>query len=346
MIPQDAIKATEAEHSFVVLGKHNIRASPLLRAMFTLGAPTEIEGVLDVCIVGAGPAGMTAAVYATRKKLSTAIITRDIGGQVAWTLGIENYMGYQYITGRELAAKFEEQVRQYPVSVVMDRVLTLKREGDLFELATEGGRVVRARTVIVASGKRPRQLGVPGEERFIGRGLSYCATCDGPLFSKMDVAVIGGGNSATQAAIEMAAVASKVYIVSRNPWRADAVVIEKAGQLANLEKKIGYDVLDVLGDKAVEGIRIKDRSTGTEQVLAVRGVFVEIGLSPNTDFVKDLVTLNERGEIIVDCQCEAGIPGLYAAGDVTQVHEKQIVVAAGEGAKAALSAHEYLLRKR
>jgi alkyl hydroperoxide reductase subunit F len=314
--------------------------------MFTLGTPTEIEGVVDVCIVGAGPAGMTAAVYAARKKLSTAIVTRDIGGQVAWTLGIENYMGYQYITGRELVAKFEEQVRQYPVGVVVDRAMTLRRDGDLFELATEGGRVVRARTVILASGKKPMQLGVPSEGRFIGRGLSYCSTCDGPLFAKMDVAVIGGGNSAVQAAIEMAAVASKVYIVSRNPWRADAVVVEKADQLANLEKRIGYDVLDVLGDKAVEGIRIKDRSTGTENFLAVRGIFVEIGLSPNTDFVKDLVTLNKSGEIVVDCQCETGIPGLYAAGDVTQVHEKQIVVAAGEGAKAALSAHEYLLRKR
>jgi alkyl hydroperoxide reductase subunit F len=313
--------------------------------MFSLDAPSEVEGIVDVLIVGAGPAGMTAAVYCARKKLATAIVTRDLGGQVAWTLGIENYMGYQYITGRELAAKFEEQVRQFPVPIVMDDVINVKRDGDLFVVVTAGDRTFQAKTVIIASGKKPKELGVPNERRLIGRGLSYCATCDGPLFSKKDVAVAGGANSAVQAAIEMAQVANKVYIVSRSPWRADAIVAEKAEQVRNLEKRVGYDILDILGENRVEGLRIRDKATGSEETLQVQGVFVEVGLSPNTAFAKDLLDLNDLGEIIVDCKCNTKAPGLFAAGDVTMVHEKQIVVAAGEGAKAALSAHEYLLRK-
>lgn len=313
--------------------------------MFGLDLPSEIEGVVDVLIIGAGPAGMTAAVYAARKKLSTGIVTKDIGGQMAWTLGIENYMGYQYITGRELTAKFEEQVKQFPVPVVTDEAVRLSKEGDLFTVETAGGRTVRAKTVIVASGKKPRELGVPNEKRMIGRGLSYCATCDGPLFANVDVAIVGGGNSAVQAAVEMSQIASKVYIVSRNQWRADPVVIEKAEQLKNIEKRVGYDVMEVVGESRVEGLKVKERASGKEETLAVRGVFAEVGLAPNTEFVMGLVELNQWGEIVVDCQCRTGVPGLFAAGDVTNVHEKQIVVAAGEGAKAALSAHEYLMRR-
>jgi len=313
--------------------------------MFSLGSPSEIEGTVDVCIVGAGPAGLTAAVYIARKKLSVGIVSKDMGGQVAWTLGIENYMGYQYITGRELVAKFEEQTHQYPIPVVMDEVVGLTMGNDLFTITTSGGRRIEAKTVIVASGKRPRELGVPNERRFVGRGLSYCATCDGPLFSGKDVAVIGGGNSAIQASIEMATVARKVYVVSRNPWRADTIVVEKADALANVVKLIGYEVIEIIGDKLVEGARIREKVSGTTKTIPVSGVFVEVGLDPNTGFLKGVAKLNQYGEIIVDPACRTNVPGLFAAGDVTTVHEKQIIVAAGEGAKAALSAHEYLLRK-
>lgn len=316
-----------------------------LPSMLGLNTPAEVEGVVDVLIIGAGPAGMTAAVYIARKKRSVAIVTQDVGGQVAWTLGIENYMGYQYITGRELTAKFEEQVRQFPIPIVVDQVTELKKEGDLFVAKTAGERTVRGRTVIIASGKRPKELGVPNEKKLIGKGLSYCATCDGPLFSNMNVAIAGGGNSAVQAAIEMSQVASKVYIVSRNPWKADAVVVDKAERIDNLEKRVGYRVVEVLGENKVEGLRIRDDASGKEETLSVQGVFVEVGLAPNTAFVGDLLELNQYGEIVVDSQCGTQVPGLFAAGDVTIVHEKQIVVAAGEGAKAALSAHEYLLRK-
>jgi alkyl hydroperoxide reductase subunit F len=203
---------------------------------------------------------------------------------------------------------------------------------------------VSARTVIVASGKKPRELGLPRERDLIGRGLSYCATCDGPLFANADVAVVGGGNSAVQAVIEMAAVARKIYNISRSPWRADAVIKDKAEGLSNLEKRIGYDVVDIVGTSVVEGLRIRSRSTGVEESVALKGIFVEIGLKPNSAFLVGTVAMNERGEIVVNCDCETNVRGMFAAGDVTNVHEKQIVVAAGEGAKAALSAHEFLMR--
>jgi alkyl hydroperoxide reductase subunit F len=312
--------------------------------MLSLDMPSEIEGVADVCVIGAGPAGMTAAVYLARKKLSAAIVAKDVGGQMAWTLGIENYMGYQYVTGRELTAKFEEQVRQFPVPIVTDDVTGLSREGGEFKVVTAGGREIVARAVIVASGKRPRELGIPDERRFIGRGLSYCATCDGPLFAGKDVAVCGGGNSAIQAAIEMSKVASRVYVVSRSPWRADPIVQDRAAEAQNIVRKTGFEAIKIMGDRAVEGLVVRDKSTGSKETLGVQGVFVEIGLKPNTDFCKSLLDLNPYGEIKVNCRCETNMPGIFAAGDVTDVHEKQIVVAAGEGAKAALSAHEFLLR--
>lgn len=311
--------------------------------MLSLDVPAEIEGVVDVLIVGAGPAGMTAAVYVARKRLSAAIVAKDVGGQMAWTLGIENYMGYQYVTGRELTAKFEEQVRQFPVPVVIDEITGVSKDGDGFKVVTSGGREVSARTVIIASGKRPRELGVPEERRFIGRGLSYCATCDGPLFAGKDVAVCGGGNSAVQAAIEMSKIASKVYIVSRSPWKADPIVQDRTKGLVNIERMTGFEVVSITGDNAVEGLVVREKSTGRQETLKVSGVFVEIGLKPNTDFAKGLVELNEFGEVKVNCRCETNVPGMFAAGDATDVHEKQIVVAAGEGAKAALSAHEFLL---
>ena len=288
---------------------------------------------------------MTAAVYLARKRLSAAIVTKEVGGQVAWTLGIENYMGYQYITGRELTSKFEEQVRQFPVPIVIDEVSEIKVSADQFTITTIGGRDITARTVIIASGKKPRQLGLPNEKNLIGRGLSYCATCDGPLFANTDVAVIGGGNSAVQAMIEMSHVAARVYNISRSPWRADAIIKEKAERLPNLDKRIGYDVVEVLGDNKVEGLRIRNRVSGNVEIISVKGIFVEIGLKPNSEFLKGVVNLNARGEITVDCACETNVQGIFAAGDVTNVFEKQIVVAAGEGAKAALSAHQYLMKK-
>lgn len=299
----------------------------------------------DLMIIGSGPAGMTAAVYAARKKLNAVLLSKDVGGQVNWTLGIENYMGYQFIEGPELIHKFEEQVKQFPLEVkIGDGVSSLSRTSGGFEARTENGEAYQAKAAIVATGKRPRQLNVPGEEKLKGRGVTYCAICDGPVFAGMKVAVIGGGNSALEAADDMVKIADHVYLVSVTPLTGDQVLIDKVKGADNLTMFLEHEVLEITGEKFVDGIRIRDLKTRREREFEVSGVLVEIGLLPNSDLAKDVATLNRPGEIEVNCGSEAGVPGLFAAGDVTNVPEKQIVIAAGEGAKAALQAHRYLQR--
>ena len=299
----------------------------------------------DLIIVGGGPAGMTAAVYAARKRLNTLLLSKDVGGQVLWTMGVENYMGYQYIEGPELMQKFEEQVKQFPLDQKIGQgASTLSRVDVGFEVRAEGGESYQARAVIVATGKRPRQLNVPGEERLKGRGVTYCAICDGPIFAGEKVAVIGGGNSALEAAYDMVKIGDHVYLVSTTPLTGDQVLIEKVKEASNLTTLLEHEVLSIEGSNRVESLTVRDLKTGAEKKLEVGGVFVEIGLIPNSDVVRDIVKLNRLGEIEVSSACETGAPGLFAAGDVTNVPEKQIVVAAGEGAKAALAAHKYLQR--
>ena len=302
-----------------------------------------MSGVYDLVIIGAGPAGMTAAVYAARQKAKTLLLARDVGGQLNWTLGIENYMGYQFIEGIELIRKFEEQVRKFPIDIkIGPAVESVIRVRDGFEVRDVEGTKYLGRTAIICSGKRPRMLNVPGEERLRGRGLTYCEVCDGPLFQDMDVAVIGGGNSALEAVIDMTKIARRIYVVSLTPLTGDNILKEKAAEASNVTIMTEHQTMEVLGDVMVSGIRVKDMKSGREQVLEVGGVFVEVGLVPNSDFVRGMLTLNEFGEILINCACETGVPGIYAAGDVTNVPAKQIVVAAGEGAKAALQAHQYL----
>jgi len=299
----------------------------------------------ELIIIGAGPAGMTAAVYAARKKLNTVLLSKDVGGQVNWTLGIENYMGYQFIEGAELIRKFEEQVKQFPLNMKTgEGVSSLERINGGFEVKTEAGAVYQSRAAILATGKRPRPLNVPGEEKLKGRGVTYCAICDGPLFAGMKVAVIGGGNSALEAADDMIKIADHVYLVSVTPFTGDQILIDKAKGASNLTIFLEHEVLEITGDKFVGGIRIRDLKSKQEKEFEVNGVFVEIGLIPNSEPFKGIAPLNRIGEIEVNCGNETGVPGLFAAGDVTNVPEKQIVVAAGEGAKVALQAHHYLQR--
>ncbi len=299
----------------------------------------------DLVIVGGGPAGMTAAVYAARKKLNALLLTKDVGGQVNWTLGIENYMGYQFIEGPELIKKFEEQVKQFPLDIRTGQAvssLALVSQG--FEIKTDSGETYQTRAAIIATGKRPRPLNVPGEDKFRGRGVTYCATCDGPLFAGMKVAVIGGGNSALEAVDDMIKIAEHVYMVSLTPLTGDQILIDRVKGASNLTIFVEHEVLEITGENMVNGIRVRDLKSGEERKLDVSGVFVEIGLIPNSELVKGVVALNRLGEIEVNCNNETSAPGLFAAGDVTNVPEKQIVVAAGEGAKAALQAHRYLQR--
>jgi len=299
----------------------------------------------EMIIIGGGPAGLTAAVYAARKKLDALLLSKDLGGQPLTTMGIENYMGYQFVEGTELMQKFEEQVKQFPIEVKTgDGAVSISRLDGGFEVRTEKGEAYQGKTAIIATGKRPRPLNVPGEEQFKGRGVTYCAICDGPLFSGMKVAVIGGGNSALEAADDMVKIGEHVYLVSLTPLTGDQVLIDKVKAAANLTIFTEHETREILGDNFVSGIKVKDLKSGEVKNLEVGGVFVEIGLVPNSNLAKGLVNLNKWGEIEVNCSCETGIPGLYAAGDVTNVPEKQIVVAAGEGAKAALQAHRYLQR--
>jgi len=307
------------------------------------------EGHLyDLAIVGGGPAGLTAAVYAARKKLDALLISKDIGGQTLLTSDIENYMGYQYVSGRELAAKFEEQVRKYPIDVAIgEKVETLKPDNGIFTLRTASGKETAARTVIVATGKRSRPLGVPGERELVGRGVSYCAVCDAPLFAGKDVVVVGAGNSGATAVVDLLKIASKIYVVDViETWRADPVLVERIGTSEKVKILFDHEVVRILGADRVEGIVLRSRKSGEEVELPVQGVFIEIGLIPNSDLVQGVVELNEYGEIVVDCRSRTSVPGIFAAGDVTTVPEKQIIIAAGEGAKAALAAYAYLIGRR
>ena len=299
----------------------------------------------ELMIIGGGPAGIAAAVYAARKQLKTLLLTVDIGGQINNTWGIENYLGYQFIEGPELINKFQTQMSQFPIDQkIGEKVSQLKKIKKGFEAITEAGNKYQARAVILTTGKSPRKLGVPGEKELTGRGVTYCAICDGPVFAGQNVVVIGGGNSALEAALDMLKIAKHVDLVSLTKLTGDPVLIERLSGAKKLNTYLEYQTEEIKGKDLVEGVIIKDNRSGAKKTLDVTGVFIEIGLLPNSSAVKELVRLNKLGEVPVSCACETTMPGLYAAGDVTDVPEKQIIVAAGEGAKAALQAHRYLQR--
>jgi len=300
--------------------------------------------IYDLIIVGAGPAGITATVYAARKKMDFLVITGDIGGQTSWSGDIENYTGYQFITGPDLVHKFEEHMRSYDASVKEgEGIAEVEKSGELVLVKTNKGVEYQAKTVIIASGKRSRELNVPGEKEYRNQGVSYCATCDGPIFNGKDVAIIGGGNSALDAGLQLIRIARQVYIINNAPGLSgDAIMREKVQESANVSIFNNSKVVAVLGNKMANAIRINHK--GQEKTINVQGVFVEIGLIPNSDFVKG-VERNAQGEIIINNRNETNIPGIFAAGDVTDVPEKQIIIAAGEGSKACLSAFRYLARR-
>ena len=299
----------------------------------------------ELMIIGGGPAGLTASVYAARKRLNALLISVDIGGQVNLTLDIENYMGYQFIEGPELIDKFHNQVSQFPIDQkIGEKVSRLDKIKGGFEATSETGNKYQSKVVVFATGKSPRKLNVPGEAELTGRGVAYCAICDGPVFAGQRVAVIGGGNSALEAAQDMVKIAEHVDLVSLTPLTGDAILIEKLAKAKNLSIFTEHQTKKIEGQDFVSDILVKDLKSGKDKQLKVSGVFIEIGMVPNSEPVRELVELNKKGEVPVNCACETTVPGLYAAGDVTDAPEKQIVVAAGEGAKAALQAHRYLQR--
>lgn len=300
----------------------------------------------DVIIIGGGPAGMNAAMYAARKELRAAVITTDFGGQILLTSEIENYLGFPSISGFELSDKMEAHVRQYPVDFETAQVERLERlEDGSFAAHLDDGQEYRGKACIVTAGKRSRTLDIPGEASFTGRGVSYCATCDGPFYRNKTVAVVGGGDSAVQAAIELAAICPKVYLVVRSRIRAQEILIKRMKEHENIEVLLGYAPEAIEGTKKVESVLVKNRESGEERTLAVDGCFVEAGGIPNSGFLPAETALNRAGEIVTDKSGRTNVPGLFAAGDVTDNPYKQVIIAAGEGAAAAMAAHEYLLTR-
>jgi alkyl hydroperoxide reductase subunit F len=334
-----------------VIGGYNelavLNAQGVLDAKLGLESQGARDTLYDVIIIGSGPAGMTAAIYSARKGLKTLVLSKDVGGQLNLSAELENYLGYSYIEAADLITRFEEHVERFDVtSVIGEEVINLCLADKMHIVHTRAGNRYQGRTLIIASGKVPRPLGIPGEERLLGKGVAYCATCDAPFYKGKVVAVVGGGNSALEAAGELQRWATRVYLVVRSAYSADEVLVDRVTRLDHVEVLLNYDTVEVLGEQHVTGLRVRARLDQSARTLAVDGVFVEIGLLPNTAFVMDMLELNAAGEIVIDCQTNTGVPGVFAAGDVTHVRDKQVLVAAGEGVKAALRAHEYLLSGR
>jgi len=298
--------------------------------------------VYDLAIIGGGPGGLSAALYAKRKGINVVLISGDIGGQVADTSSVENYLGIESMTGEEMVKTFRKHVESYDVPMLDGTKVNEVKQGKEKILKLDNGKEVKTKTVIIGTGSLNRKLNVPGEEEFNGKGVTYCAICDGPLFEDMDVLVAGGGNSAVEAAIDLSKTASSVKLVQRSVLRADEVLIDRMNSLENVEVYLGYQIKEIKGENSVSAVITKNKETGEEVTFETRGVFVEIGYTPNTKFVENLVELNDSKEIVINDRNETSEKGIFAIGDATTVPYKQIIIAASEGAKAALSAVDYL----
>ncbi|WJQ09755.1 alkyl hydroperoxide reductase subunit F [Geobacillus stearothermophilus] len=299
----------------------------------------------DVLVVGGGPAGAAAAIYAARKGIRTGIVAERFGGQILDTLAIENFISVKYTEGPKLAASLEEHVKQYDVDVMSSQRAKRLEKKDLIEVELENGAVLKSKTVIIATGARWRNLGVPGEDEFKNKGVAYCPHCDGPLFEGKHVAVIGGGNSGVEAAIDLAGIASHVTLLEFAPeLKADAVLQNRLYSLPNVTVIKNAQTTEITGTDKVNGLTYIDRETGEEHHIELQGVFVQIGLVPNTEWLGGTVERNRFGEIIVDKRGATNIEGVFAAGDCTDSAYKQIIISMGSGATAALSAFDYLIR--
>lgn len=305
-------------------------------------AVPEAGAIYDVIVLGGGPAGLNAALYAKRKGLEVAIFAKRFGGQVLDTSTVENYLGFDTLTGEGLSQKFMDHLDTLAVPMAEEiSISTIGKDGDIFVIGLENGESYRGRSVIVALGSRPRRLGVPGEETYAGKGVAYCAICDGPLFKGKTVTVAGGGNSAVEAALDLAKIAAHVILVHRSRLRADAVLVEKLEQTENIEVHLETKILEAVGDEKLTGIKV-ERPDGVTEILPTDGLFIEIGYLPNSQLFDGWLELNGHGEIVIDADNRTSLPGVFAAGDITVVSYKQIAIAVGEGAKAALSANAWL----
>ncbi|MDR6917334.1 alkyl hydroperoxide reductase subunit F [Pseudomonas sp. 3296] len=339
----------------VNFGQGRMGLEEILAKLDTSGIERQAEKLsakdaFDVLIVGGGPAGAAAAIYAARKGIRTGVAAERFGGQVLDTMAIENFISVQETEGPKLASALEEHVKQYDVDIMnLQRATALipaKNPGELHEVRFESGATLKTKALILATGARWREMGVPGEQEYKAKGVCFCPHCDGPLFKGKRVAVIGGGNSGVEAAIDLAGIVSHVTLLEfDSKLRADAVLQRKLFSLPNVTVITSALTSEVKGDgQKVTGLVYKDRDAGEFNTVNLEGIFVQIGLLPNTDWLKGAIELSPRGEIIVDARGETSIPGVFAAGDVTTVPYKQIVIAVGEGAKASLSAFDHLIR--
>lgn len=300
----------------------------------------------DLIIIGSGPAGMVAGLYAVRREMKTLIIGREVGGQMVWASEIENYPGFESISSFELINKFKEQTLHSGVEMKSDEVKQIEKTNDGNFLLHTNRETFEARSVIIAMGLAPRRLAVPGEVEFNGRGVSYCANCDGPFFKNKVVAVVGGGNSALDAAEVLSKIASKVYLIHRGgALKAFDALVAEVKSKKNIEIILDSEIKVIGGSTKVEHVTISDVKTGGERELAVDGVFIEVGRLASTDLVADFVERNDKNQIIVNSKTETKTPGLFAAGDVTDCEFKQITIAMGQATVSALSAYQYLQMK-
>jgi NADH-dependent peroxiredoxin subunit F len=301
--------------------------------------------VFDFLVIGAGPAGLNAALYAARKGMATGVIG-SVGGQLHNTTSVDNYLGFPLIGGKEMSDRFFDHLSTLDVPVLTDRKVTsLTRVDGLFLAKTDDGKTRKARTVLIATGGSSRTLGVPGEETYRNKGVSYCTTCDAPFFKDKDVIVAGGGNSAAEAVIDLVPWASTITVVHRSQWRADGILLEKHKEISNLTVHLQTQILSVDGKDKMTGITVLDKTTNSVRTIKADGIFIEIGTVPNSTLVRDLVETDIFGQIIADRNQMTSVPGLFAAGDVTDQPHKQIIISVAEGAKAALAAHTYLIHQ-
>jgi alkyl hydroperoxide reductase subunit F len=338
-----------------MFGNGRMTLEEILAKIDTSGVEREAKKIdakapFDVLIVGGGPAGAAAAVYAARKGIRTGVASERFGGQVLDTLGIENFISIKEPEGPKFAHALEEHVRNYDVDIMnLQRARVLVPNSgpgrDLIEIQLESGATLKSKSVIISTGARWRNINVPGEQAFKNKGVAYCPHCDGPLFKGKRVAVIGGGNSGVEAAIDLAGIVGHVTLIEYDTeLRADAVLQRTLLSLSNVDVFTNAQTTEITGDQKVNGLVYKDRATGELKTVGLEGVFIQIGLVPNTDWLKGVVDLSKHGEIIVDARGQTNLPGVFAAGDATTVPFKQIIIAAGDGAKAALGAFDHLMR--
>lgn len=302
----------------------------------------------EMIIVGAGPAGLNAALYAKRKGMDVAVFSLDVGGQLHNTSQVDNYLGIMDVLGGDLSKKFEAHCESLGVPIKTGHQVEsiIRLSNGNFEITLDNDLKYTSVALIYTLGGAPRTLQVPGEDAYANKGVSYCTTCDAPFFKDQHVVVAGGGNSAAEAVIDLAAWAKKITVVHRSQWRADQIILDQFKNVPNLEIFLETQILEVVGETMMTGLRVLDKKTNTERIIKADGLFVEIGNIPKSQLVKDLVDLNEQGEVIVNDRQETSLEGLYAAGDVTTQVDKQIIISAAEGAKAALAATNYINHKK